>query len=125
MGGAAVTMPSYKAWGIWLSLSILPWGLPAPVKAQSQQQPPPTAQAAERGPPAAPGTFASPQPLEQPLPGSISGTVVDRTGAFIVGARVSISRQMQSPKYQEALSGDNGQFSFTDIAPGPFQLTIA
>jgi hypothetical protein len=127
MGGAAVTMRSYKAWGIWLSLSVLPWGLPAPVKAQSQQQPPPTAQAAENGPPAAPttGTSASPQPPEERLPGSISGTVVDRTGAFIVGARVSISRQMQSPKYQEALSGDDGQFSFTDIAPGPFQLTIA
>jgi hypothetical protein len=129
MDGAAVTMRSYKAWGTWLSLSlsILPWGLPAPVKAQSQQQPPPTAQAAENGPPAAPATgiSASPQPPEQPLPGSISGTVVDRTGAFIVGARVSISRQMQSPKYQEELSGDDGQFSFANIAPGPFQLTIA
>ena len=122
MGGAAVTMRSYKAWGIWLSLSILPCGLPAPVKAQSQQQPPPTAQAAESGPPAAPGTFANPQPPE-PLPGSISGTVVDRTGAFIVGARVGISRQMQSPN-EVALSGDDGRFSFANIAPGPFQLTI-
>jgi len=121
MGGAAVTMRSYKAWGIWLSLSILPWGLPASVKAQSQQQAP-TAQAAESGPPAAPGTFATPRPPE-PLPGSISGTVVDRTGAFIVGARVRISRQMQLPN-EVALSGDDGRFSFANIAPGPFQLTI-
>jgi hypothetical protein len=29
----------------------------------------------------------------------------------------------QSPN-QEVLSGDNGQFSFANIAPGPFQLTI-
>jgi hypothetical protein len=61
---------------------------------------------------------------EQRLPGNIYGTVVDTTGAFIVGARISISRQIQSPS-QEALSGDDGQFSFVNVAPGPFQLTIA
>jgi hypothetical protein len=58
------------------------------------------------------------------LPGSIYGTVVDGTGAFIVGARVSISRQIQSANL-EALSGEDGQFSFAEVAPGPFQLTIS
>ena len=28
------------------------------------------------------------------------------------------------PPSQEVLSGDNGQFSFANVAPGPFQLTI-
>ena len=58
------------------------------------------------------------------MPGSIYGTVVDGTGAFIVGARVSISRQIQSASL-EALSGEDGQFSFAEVAPGPFQLTIS
>ncbi len=117
-------MDSIKPWRVWFVLSILPWGLPAPARAQSQQQTPPSAQAADTGVPPAPGaSVALPLP-EQRLPGSIYGTVVDTTGAFIVGARISISRQIQSPS-QEALSGDDGQFSFVNVAPGPFQLTIA
>lgn len=117
-------MDSIKPWRVWFVLSILPWGLPAPARAQSQQQTPPSAQAADTGVPPAPGaSVALPLP-EQRLPGNIYGTVVDTTGAFIVGARISISRQIQSPS-QEALSGDDGQFSFVNVAPGPFQLTIA
>ncbi len=34
-----------------------------------------------------------------------------------------LSREDQSPD-QEVLSGDDGQFSFANVAPGPFQLTI-
>lgn len=34
-----------------------------------------------------------------------------------------LTREDQSPS-QEVLSGDDGQFSFANIAPGPFQLTI-
>ncbi len=70
----------------------------------------------------------SQQPTEQRLSGNISGTVVDRTGAVVAGARVRLTRQGQSSEYrppsQEVLSGDNGQFSFANIARGPFQLTI-
>jgi len=48
---------------------------------------------------------------------------VDPTGAVIAGARVKLTREDHSPS-QEVLSGDDGQFSFANIAPGPFQLTI-
>jgi len=41
----------------------------------------------------------------------------------VAGARVTLVRENQSPNL-EVLSGDNGQFAFTNIAPGPFQLTI-
>jgi hypothetical protein len=41
----------------------------------------------------------------------------------VVGARVTLTREDQSPK-QEVPSGGDGQFSFANVAPGPFQLTI-
>jgi hypothetical protein len=59
----------------------------------------------------------------QRLPGSISGTVSDQSGALVAGARVRLTREDQSLN-QEALSDDDGQFSFANIAPGPFQLII-
>jgi len=59
----------------------------------------------------------------QPLPGSISGTVVDQSGAVVAGARMRLTGEDQSLN-QEVLSGGDGQFSFANIAPRPFQLTI-
>ena len=106
---------------IWLSLSVLLCGFPA--LAQSQQ--PPIVLGVESGLPEALGTGASAgeQLPDQLLSGSISGKVVDRTGTAVTGARVRLTREDQSPS-QEVLSGDDGQFSFANIAPGPFQLTI-
>ncbi len=95
---------------VWLSLFVLLWGSPA--LAQSQQAPPQT------------GASAGEQLPIPHLPGSISGTVVDPSGAAVAGARVSLTREDRSTS-QETLSGDDGQFSFGNIAPGPFQLTIA
>jgi len=65
----------------------------------------------------------TPQPASDPAPGSISGTIVDQSGAVVAGAQVTLTRQAQSPK-QQVLSGDNGQFSFAIVAPGAFQLTV-
>ena len=48
---------------------------------------------------------------------------MDQSGAVIVGARVRLTPEDQSLG-QEVLSGDGGQFSFANIAPGPFQVTI-
>lgn len=84
----------------WLSLIVLLSF--APVLAQSQPSSPPP---------------------EQQTVGSISGTVVDRTGAVVAGARLRLTREGQSLN-SEALSGDNGQFSFTNVAAGPFHVTV-
>jgi hypothetical protein len=65
----------------------------------------------------------TPQQTPVPPPGSISGTVVDESGAVVAGARVRLTREDQSTS-QEALTADGGQFSFANIAPGPFQLTV-
>ena len=81
---------------VWLFLGILLCGFP--ILAQSQQP-------------------------DQPLPGSISGTIVDRTGTAVAGARVKLTQAEQSPS-QEVQSNDDGQFSFSQVAPGPFQLSI-
>jgi hypothetical protein len=95
---------------IWLSLGVLSCGFPA--VAQSQQ--PPVVEAPGSAPPVVP---------QQPLAGSISGTVIDETGAVIIGARVTLTHGDQSAP-REAVSGDSGQFSFANVVPGTFQITI-
>jgi len=61
---------------------------------------------------------------DSPVPGTIHGTVVDPNGTGVAGARVKLARQGQSAN-PEAQTGDAGQYSFANIAPGAFQLSIA
>ena len=89
---------------------------------QTAQQTP--APSAKQSSPEQLGIALDDQPPSPPLPGSISGTVVDQSGAVIAGARVRLTREGQSLN-QEVLSGGDGQFSFANVAPGPFRLTIA
>ena len=114
-------MPKYKPWVFSLSLSLLFCGFPA---AAQSQQPPIVAEAKSR-PVETQGAGASAvqDPPDQRLPGNISGTIVDPTGGAVAGARVRLSRDDQSPG-QEVLSGDDGQFAFANVAPGPFGITI-
>jgi hypothetical protein len=60
----------------------------------------------------------------QQTPGSISGTVTDPSGAAIVGAHITLTRA-NAPRSQEILAGDDGQFFFANVPPGPFQLTVS
>src|SRR5579862_4303156 len=53
---------------------------------------------------------------------SISGTVFDQARAVATGAQVKLTRG--AAPAQQVTSGDNGQFSFSNLAPGPFQLTV-
>jgi hypothetical protein len=97
---------------VWISLSVLCLGFPA--LAQSQQ--PPAVPAGQSSVPPAPAQ-------DQQSPGSISGTVVDVTGSTVAGAYVKLTCDGQSQS-QEVTSGDDGQFSFSNVAPGSFHLTI-
>jgi hypothetical protein len=91
----------------WLCLGVLLWGFPSLALAQSQQP--------------SVGAEASVRPQS---PGSISGTVLDSTGAALSGARVTLTHD-DSAANREAVIGEDGQFTFDNVAPGPFRLTVA
>ncbi|HXJ11870.1 MAG TPA: carboxypeptidase-like regulatory domain-containing protein [Candidatus Limnocylindrales bacterium] len=107
---------------VWASLAALLCALPA--KGQSPQAP--TGNGSEQGRSAA----ASPLPSspegrlpDLPVMGTIHGTIVDPNGTAIAGARVRLTRQVESAN-PETQSGEDGQYSFAGVAPGPFQLSI-
>lgn len=66
--------------------------------------------------------FTDPE-AARPQPASLGGTVVDQSGAIVTGAQVSLVRENHSIN-QQALTGTDGQFLFTNIDPGPYRLII-
>lgn len=86
----------------------------------SERQAPDTKQLAGSGR----STAEAPQRAEQQNGGMISGTVADQSGAALVGAQVKLTRGDLSLA-PDAQSGDEGQFSFTKVSPGPFVVTVS
>jgi len=64
------------------------------------------------------------QASESPSPGSINGTVLDQSGALVVGAAVKLNAPGKTADLETRTDAD-GQFSFANVAPGPFQLTVS
>ena len=60
---------------------------------------------------------------DQQSSGSLSGTIVDQSGTPVAGASIRLTRGNQSPT-QSTVADANGQFSFANLAPGPFQISI-
>jgi hypothetical protein len=56
--------------------------------------------------------------------GSIAGTVLDTTGAPVSGAQVKLTRLTNTPVLDTPTAQD-GHFSFSNVAPGPFELSVA
>jgi len=90
-----------------------------PALAQSQT---PAATTIEASRPEAPEKSISQNPLTQPQSGSISGTVVDKDGAVIANAKIVLTQEGSGPR--ESLSGNDGNFTFADVPPGPFELSV-
>ena len=102
---------------MWLGLSVLFFGFPALAQPQQSASVPGTEVSSS-------GQSPDHQSPDQQMPGTIYGTIVDQTGDLVAGARVRLTREDQSPGH-EVLSGTDGQFSFSNVVPGPFHLTIA
>lgn len=98
---------------------VTAWTLGCAFSVTAYAQAPPVAQPAHPSVTAGAPTTAG--QVNSQATGTISGTVVDGAGAVAVGARVQLKAAGQS---QEVSSGDNGQFSFVNVPPGPFDLTI-
>lgn len=96
----------------WTSSCLGQASQPAPVFAADGQRTP------QRG------TSPETERPSERTSGSMTGTVVDQSGAVVEGARVRITPQDQSLA-QETVSGSDGQFSFYNVVSGPFQLTIS
>ncbi len=60
---------------------------------------------------------------DEQVSGVISGTILDQSGAVVSGATVSLTRESQSAP-QETTSDQNGRFFFSNVAAGPFQVTV-
>jgi carboxypeptidase family protein len=68
-------------------------------------------------------TSTGQQLVSSVAPGTISGVVVDPSGATVAGARVELREEGRSTN-EVAKSGDDGRFNFGNVAPGSFQLTV-
>jgi hypothetical protein len=123
-----MTSRRYAVWVLWLGLGFLPGYSVA--QAQTPPQQPAASPAAESGPIASETDEPFDQQLPKPpnldprSPGRIAGTVADQTGAVVAGAWVRLTSENRTPD-QQVLTGDDGQFSLANIAPGPFHLTIS
>src|ERR1700720_998793 len=104
---------------VWLSLSVLLCSFPARSQQPAMDQTAKTALGDWKETQASGGL----QHAEHQA-GSISGKVVDQSGANIAGAVVKLTREGQSSGL-EVTSNEDGLFAFSNVAPGPFQLTIS
>ncbi|HEV7511371.1 MAG TPA: carboxypeptidase-like regulatory domain-containing protein [Candidatus Acidoferrum sp.] len=121
-----MVFPRYPSLVLRMGLIALSCGFSVAAQAQAQQSPaipPPDSRQPdpsklERSP-----SESLPNTPAQRLPGFINGTVTDQTGAAVAGAEVKLIREA-SPGRAVSTTED-GQFSFVNIDPGPFQLAIA
>jgi hypothetical protein len=116
-------MPKHPLCRFCLALSVLVCSFPA----RSAAPPPQTADSSATQSPAADASpsnqSAATQQSDNSSSGSVTGTVVDPSGAAVAGARVRLTRK--SPAIlQEVQTDGAGQFSFVNIPAGLFQLAI-
>jgi hypothetical protein len=82
---------------------------------------------AEGGSPS--GSDGSEQKTREPRaqaakPGSVIGTVLDESGAVSVGKVIRLT-PLDKSDYREVITGDNGQFSFSNVPAGHFELSVS
>jgi Carboxypeptidase regulatory-like domain len=70
-----------------------------------------------------PAQPSEPPAAEQRMAPCVSGRIVDQTGVAVVGAKIKLSGQ-DPAQTQEVLAGEDGLFTFRNVAPGTFHLTF-
>ncbi len=65
----------------------------------------------------------APSGLFAQVSGSISGTVLDSTGALVAGAKVSLLNET-SQEARESVSNSSGYFTFSALVPGTYTVTV-
>jgi hypothetical protein len=70
-----------------------------------------------------PNSAENPQLPDAPVVGNINGTVLDATGTPVPGAEVKLTGQPGLPT-KSVRTGENGWFSFGEVAAGKFELNI-
>jgi Carboxypeptidase regulatory-like domain len=105
---------------VWLSLAVLLCSFPGWSQQPLMDEP---AKSAPAAPQITEPSAGGQQNTEQRA-GSISGKVVDQSGANIAGATVKLTREDQASG-REVTTDEDGLFAFSNVAPGPFQLTIS
>lgn len=109
----------------FLSLTLLLGGIPPGAAAQSPHGSASIPEATSPPNSGGTGVSAEPRPQDQNESGYITGTVIDKAGAVAVGAHVHLKFQDRPGTEMDGVSGENGQFSFSGVPPGAFQLTIS
>ena len=66
---------------------------------------------------------SNPAPTQNASLGAVFGTITDQRGEVAEGAIVELARDNDSKKQQVA-SGSNGEYSFANVPPGPFHITV-
>ncbi len=64
------------------------------------------------------------QSTQAARPGIVIGTILDQSGAVSVGTVIRLTPEDKSA-YREVTSGNNGQFSFSNVPAGHFQLSVS
>jgi hypothetical protein len=101
-------------------LAVLIVSCSALALAQSEQAPRTQPPEASAPPAAASETRVQPG---QPATGSVTGTIVDQTGAPVAGADIALPGVGQFSR-RDVLSDGDGKFYIGNVPAGPFQLTI-
>ena len=123
-----MVFPRYPTSVLRIGLIALSCGFSIAAHVQAQQSPANSPSDSHQSAPSKGERFSggklpsTPDPAQR-LPGIISGTVVDQSGAAVAGAEVKLTRESPSPD-RIISTAEDGQFSLAGIEPGSFQLTI-
>jgi Carboxypeptidase regulatory-like domain len=109
-----------SGWGRLLFATLLMVALVSPPSALSQTKRPAQSSGASKTPTASKTSTTQAQSSSL---GAVSGTITDQQGEVAEGAIVELARDNDSKKQQVA-SGSNGEYSFANVTPGPFHITV-